>query len=509
MPDIGDQVELSEDVAERALLERPSLGIRVRLTLGFLLFFFLSAAATLTVFYTVYKMERRLHFLELVDRYTFEIQQARRFEKNFFLYGTNLRDVLYHVDTGQDLLLSAREEIGSVIGEEKLRTLEEHLGRYRKLLVGLSALDHNRSLEMVPHHPRIEAELRKYGAEMVSVALNVARKERRAVERSFDFFKRLPIAFLCVLLVLVVVTTTFLAKQMLAPLSRLMETTQRIARGNFIPHMPHRRYKDEFTDLAIAINRMIHELELRQDELVQSRKIAAIGTLTSGIAHELNNPINNISITAESLIDDFYDLPDERKIRLIEDIFSQSERASQVVRNLLDFSRYESPSLELLSVAEVIDDTLKLVKNQMALSQISLRLEVPADLPCIQGNKRNLEQVFLNLLLNAIQAMSNGGAITIRAQSLSDGYLEVDVSDTGEGISQEDLAHIFDPFFSTKEVGRGTGLGLSVSYGIIKKHNGRIKVESEVGRGSTFSVYLPIAYVEAAVQNGREHLYVK
>jgi signal transduction histidine kinase len=201
---------------------------------------------------------------------------------------------------------------------------------------------------------------------------------------------------------------------------------------------------------------MIHELEEHQEQLVQSRKIAAVGTLTSGIAHELNNPINNIVLTAESLKEDFRDLAQEEAMGLIQDILTQSERASEIVKGLLDFSRVERPEFEALSIGTVVQDTLKLVRN-------------------------------------AIQAMLDGGTLQISSHPSPDGqWMVIDVTDTGVGIDPEHLSQIFDPFYTTKQVGRGTGLGLSVTYGIVEKHGGHIEVKSSKGAGATFTLTLPL-----------------
>jgi two-component system NtrC family sensor kinase len=232
---------------------------------------------------------------------------------------------------------------------------------------------------------------------------------------------------------------------------------------------------------------------VHQDQLVQSRKIAAVGTLTSGIAHELNNPINNIVLTAESLKEDFRELSQEEAMGLIQDILIQSERASEIVKGLLDFSRAEHPEFEALSVGGVIQDTLKLVRNQLTLSGIHVEQDIPPNLPPIYGERKSLQQVFLNLFINAIQAMLDGGTLQIRAHTSTDGqWMVIDVADTGVGIDPEHLSRIFDPFYTTKQVGRGTGLGLSVTYGIVEKHGGHIEVKSRVGAGATFIVTLPL-----------------
>jgi len=179
-------------------------------------------------------------------------------------------------------------------------------------------------------------------------------------------------------------------------------------------------------------------------------------------------------------------------VSFIQDILVQAERASDIVKGLLDFSRSERPELEPISIVAVIDDTLKLVRNQLMLSGIQVDKDVSPDIPPISGDRKSLQQVFLNLFINAIQAMPDGGHLIIRVWSDRGQWLHVDVTDTGQGINSEHLPHIFDPFYTTKEVGRGTGLGLSVTYGIIEKHGGHIEAHSKTGEGATFAMVLPV-----------------
>jgi two-component system NtrC family sensor kinase len=476
---------------QSALRERFSLSIRTRITLGFLLFFFLSAAATITVWYTVNSLEKRLHFLELADRYTFEIQQARRFEKNYFLYGTNLTDVLEHVETAQHLLAPARVELSSIVGKEKLKTMEENLEQYRALLVRTIELDHNRRPGVIPENPEIEAELRRHGAAMVSVALSLSEKERRAVEVTLRLFKRLPIIFLAILLALVIYVANFLARQMIGPLSRLIKTTQRIAQGDFTPHMPMRRYRDEFTDLAIAINRMEQEILRRQEILVESQKLRALGTLTAGVAHELNNPLGNISSSCQILVEELDDRISDYHKGLLSAIEGQVIKARDIVRALLEFSREQAFELKPVALDEIVEDTLKLIKGEIPAG-VQVNVEIQEGI-VLDLDKVHMERALLNLIMNGIQAIREEGTLTIRA-SMDPGsdVARLEVIDTGEGIPEENLHRIFDPFFTTKDVGHGTGLGLSVTYGIIERHGGRVSVESEVNKGTWFTIDLPI-----------------
>ena len=243
--------------------------------------------------------------------------------------------------------------------------------------------------------------------------------------------------------------------------------------------------------MILSFNRMVEELEARQEQILHTRKIASLGTLVSGVAHELNNPINNIILTIDSLVGG-RKKTDERREELLNDILTQAIRASGIVKNLLDFSRAETSTNQDVDLTRLLEETVKIAGNQITINKIDLHLNIAPELPLIWGNRQGLQQVFLNLIVNAVQAMPDGGELTVEAEEDKNRRITVRVQDTGGGIPPEHLTHIFDPFFTTKKVGQGTGLGLSVSYGIIKKHGGRIDVDSRPGKGSTFTVIMPV-----------------
>jgi two-component system NtrC family sensor kinase len=481
-----DETDLAE--AQKSLAERPTMRVRSKIILGFGLFFSLCLLITVTFLIMGSSMDQKLMFMETINRYTFEVQQARRFEKNFFLYRTNLPDALENIQIARQILKKEEENIKAVIGQKKMEIMGSHLDRYEKLLNDLREW-HERNPGKRERFSEFEGELRKYGAEMIFNASNLVDQERKEVEEISRLSRRMPLIFLAVLLGLMIYLAHFLTQQIMGPLNRLVHYTQRIARGDFSPIRATRRYKDEFSSLAIAMNWMTDQLQKNQEQYLQSRKMAAIGTLTSGIAHELNNPLNNICLTAESLLEELEGLPDGEKRKRLQDIYTQAERASGTVRNLLDFTRMDRPSFVPLSVDELITSTLTLVRHEMEINNVELAYSVSEGLPKIQGDFSQLQQVFLNLIINSIQAMPQGGKMSIAAASQDSEFVQIDVADTGIGIPKAILPHIFDPLFTTKE--KGTGLGLSVSYSIIKKHRGKIQVKSELNQGTTFTVFIP------------------
>jgi signal transduction histidine kinase len=288
-------------------------------------------------------------------------------------------------------------------------------------------------------------------------------------------------------------TIKLISQGLLRPLSVLQSTIRRVARGDYSPIPYEGLHTDEISGLIEAVNGMAQELEMNQEDLLQARKIAALGTFTAGIAHELNNPINNIYLTAESFLEEYEEALEPDGNEMIRDILAQAERAGDIVRNLLDFSRTEHPVFSIVNIAEIVQGTVALARNQFLLAGVRLNMDVFDGLRPVMGNVRNLQQVFMNLIVNAIQAMPEGGEITITGEIDSNDYVRLDIRDTGTGIPEDVVQHIFEPFFTTKEVGKGTGLGLAVVYSLVKRHGGHIEVKSELGRGATFSVFLPVA----------------
>jgi|LQYC01.1.fsa_nt_gi Osmosensitive K+ channel histidine kinase len=497
-------MDKAETDAQKALQERPSFSIRARLSLGFFLFFILSFGVTVAALVIISRIESKLKFMEAVSIYTFEIQQARRFEKNFFLYRTNFNDALDNVHMAQQILFANGDKIKSVVGIKNYDIMLTHVERYEELLTRLPSLQKRATGNAPQGLDAIETELRTHGGEMVSVAQKLVDNERQSVDRMLSISKRVPLIFLIFLLLLIIYMVNFLARQMLGPLTRLMEATQQIAAGDFTPLRPARRYRDEFTNLAVALNRMIHELQHRQEVLIQSHKLQAVGTLTAGVAHELNNPINNIMLTADMLLEDYKDLCDEERLEMVKDLVDQAERSKRIVSNLLDFARESELKSEPLNIEKLINETIQLVSNQIKLSKVKPTLEVPSNLPPLHGDRQQLTQVLLNLILNALDAMPQGGLLKISARNSKErNFIEVQVSDTGVGIPEHLLPSIFDPFFSRKTSGKkGTGLGLSVSLGIIRKHGGDVRVESKINEGTTFIVVLPTAQIPADISSG-------
>ncbi len=486
-----------EPLENLALSDRPFMSIRTRLVFAFSLIFALCVIITIWSIYAVSLLDEKIHFLETSGNYRTEIQQARRFEKNYLLYGTNLEDALEHLADARRILTQNGDTVEKVLGRRAASIMAEHLAEYHRLLAALAA-------SKDPAERRIlETKLRDHGAQMVNLASDFEKVERENVRMMLSYARRIPFLFLGVLLITSLFVAYFLARQILISLSRFREYANRIGQGDFTPITPQKKYQDEFSLLAMAFNRMIHELDRRHTILVESHKLRAVGTLVAGVAHELNNPLNNTMLTASMLEEDFADMDDDQKREMIADIIRETERSQKIVRHLLDFARESEIRVEPLSMNRILTDSIRLVANQVKIAKISLTTDFTENLPPVHGDLRMLQQVFINLILNAVDALPQKGSIRITtAPAGQEGYILVEVSDNGPGIPEHILPRIFEPFFTTKAPGKGTGLGLSVSRGIVRKLGGYLSVKSTQGEGTTFSVLLPATGVPSDISSG-------
>ncbi|MFB0547209.1 MAG: ATP-binding protein, partial [Anaerolineae bacterium] len=243
------------------------------------------------------------------------------------------------------------------------------------------------------------------------------------------------------------------------------------------------------SELEQRVEQRTEELRKAQEQLLQAEKLAAIGQLAAGVAHEINNPIGVIlgfaQVISKKLTEDD---PLSNPLATVE---KEALRCKSIVQNLLDFARRSEPALRPINVNTVLEATCALVEHKFSSQNVEIIKGYDPNLPEIMADENQLQQVFVNIILNAFQAMPGGGELRITTRRMGS-EVQILFSDTGVGISPENLKRIFDPFFTTKEVGQGTGLGLSVSYGIIEQHNGTIEVESRVGVGSTFTIKLPL-----------------
>ncbi len=299
-----------------------------------------------------------------------------------------------------------------------------------------------------------------------------------------------------------------LYRSVLTPLEALKKGTEEFGKG----HWDHRidlAYKNEFGALAKSFNTMAENVKQLQMQAVHMDRMSAVGQLAGGVAHEINNPLTAVLGQAQILL---AKTPEQDATHgSLKKIENAALRCKKIVRGLLDFSRPSQISFESMDINEIVRATLDLCEADLKRAKVNIDKRLAKTLPKIQGNSSELQQVLLNLINNAIQAMPRGGALVFETQThkrplrvldrrkgappkmIEGPWVEVKVSDTGIGIAEEHLNQIFEPFFTTKEIGQGTGLGLAVSMGIVQKHGGDLRVESEgMNRGATFYLTLPL-----------------
>jgi C4-dicarboxylate-specific signal transduction histidine kinase len=251
----------------------------------------------------------------------------------------------------------------------------------------------------------------------------------------------------------------------------------------------------DLRDTTNEIQRREQELREKQEQLVQAAKLATLGELTTGVAHELNNPLNNIGLFIGNVIDviELGKLDADRVLQDLNKAMEQVHKASQIISHLRTFGRSAPTSREPVSVNATIIQALSLLQEQLRLRTIEVKLELAGENPSVVGNAIQLEQVFLNLLTNARDALANSHCKVIHIKTcVEDGTIKIIFRDTGPGIPPGLERRVFDPFFTTKEVGAGTGLGLSITYGIVRDHQGTIWLERRCGEGAVFVIELPV-----------------
>jgi len=240
---------------------------------------------------------------------------------------------------------------------------------------------------------------------------------------------------------------------------------------------------------ADELKRAYNERQKLEDQLIQSEKMASLGQLAAGVAHEINNPLTGVLTSGHLLLRRFE--PDDSNREDLEIIVRETTRCREIVRGLLDFARQSKPKMSYTNLTQLINEILSIMENQFHIKNIKVIINLKEDMPDIMLDVNQIEQVFVNILLNSIEAMTKAGRIIVSSNCDQD-FVYVTFQDNGHGISEENIGKIFDPFFTTKSKQKGSGLGLSVSYGIIRRHNGTIEVKSKINEGTTFIVKLPL-----------------
>jgi two-component system NtrC family sensor kinase len=430
--------------------------------------------------------------------------EIRRFERNYFLHRQteDLEENRAAVERVRQSVQDGRERFLEVTTAATLTQLQERLDEYeRHMATYAMAAPRARNAPEDGGEQRVRAA----GKEIVAIASVMASAERDMLGRTLETFRRVLLWSIVILAVLVVFLSRVVSRRILRPLQALESGVIAVSAGSagLLKALTADR---EVVSITSSVNAMLHDLELRQRHLLRAEKLASMGTMLSGVAHELNNPLSNLSTSCQILQEEWRELDDAARDRYLAQIDGQCERARHIVGALLDFARQRPSASEPVSLQPLVIQTFDFLRGEIS-PLISLTSAVPEGL-VVAGNAPRLQQALLNLVRNAADAIGDRGEVRVSAgrvlvqvpQSSNEMFAdcglrgevaEIAVSDNGPGIPADVLPKIFDPFFTTKAVGRGMGLGLFVTHEVIEEHRGCIAVETGAG-GTTFRIRLPL-----------------
>lgn len=401
--------------------------------------------------------------------------EIRRFEKNYFLYGTakDYEELLGYVERAEKLL--QQDELVLFTTPDVIYRLRDSIGQYREML----------NAEPGDNGGDRESRVRASGKSIVTVTEQI-NADRKAVKRETLRTARTHlIAGMSILLSIALAGGIMFYKKAAKPLSFLKEHMDRISAGEF--SLIQTPFRDrEFVSLKAAFNRMLLELRKRQRHIIQSEKLASLGTLVFGVAHELNNPISNISTSCQILKEEIEEDNLEYKKELIDQIEAEADLARDVVSSLLEYSR--AREIKLFPLDKAVRETFRLLRAEIP-AKINLVTRVPDEIELV-ADKQKIQQLLVNLVKNAADAITDEGEIVISASKGSE-HIQIEVLDNGEGMDRKTLSKIFDPFYSGKKNKTGYGLGLFIVHNIVEEHEGTISVVSEPGHGTMFTITLP------------------
>jgi signal transduction histidine kinase len=436
-------------------------------------------------------VSRKLEVVELADNLNWVILEIRRYEKNYLLYQKreDLDENRRYVAQALDLVQTIEQRAWNLRSQPGLKALQDAVRVYRDRMEEIADAD---ALE--DNHQRSAAlmnDVRELGQRMLDLAEQEVAFERSMIRHILETLRLQLMAVFAVALALGVVLPFLAFRKFFKLLHLLRRTTEHIAGGRF-EKIPVEASEIEMRQLMEAFNHMVEELERHEAQMIQAQKLSSLGTMAAGVAHQLNNPLNNIWTSCQIAIDelDACDPPFMRK--MLDNIDQETARARDIVKGLLEFSRTKVFSMRWIELAVIAKRALTLIAAQVP-AEVEIHTDIPPQLK-VQVDVQRFQEVLLNLLLNAVQAIgSRPGRVMLKATADETARQAViTVQDTGPGIPADIRGRIFDPFFTTKGDNQGTGLGLAVAYGIIKQHRGSIAVESEPGEGCTFVIRLPL-----------------
>ncbi len=518
--------------------------IRQKITFGYYAIVAMIIGLTMFTFLELRFIERKIIFGEAISEFFDTTLEIRRFEKNFFLYDqqSDYNENIQYVARAQDNINRNILGFSTLATPEQIMALQTGLKSYREFMEEYAET----GKQDIPRRNLMAGKIRVTGKNIITIAEEISRTERKNLQQLLKNSQLILILSIAVLSVAVIAVGQILSRMVVKPLKSLERSMGVIAEGEF-ERIAIDSKNREIVSLTKAFNKMLKELELRERHLIQSEKLASLGTLLSGVAHELNNPLSNISSSNQILMEELKEMlgswnrslendavisagadPAGRTLRqvqppepafimeLINQINDQTDRARNIVRSLLDFSRDREFKKESLSLKKIFEETIQFVRGQVP-PKVAITVSMPDDL-MIYADKQRIQQAFLNLIKNALDAITGDeGTITIKAEkrramddvedekvgiynylkyrgkcTLDQDTVDIEIKDSGSGIPLDLIPKIFDPFFTTKDVGKGSGLGLFIVHEIIEEHDGCLAVDSEPGKGTTFLIRLPL-----------------
>lgn len=421
--------------------------------------------------------------------------EIRRYEKNFIIRHDeeDFQRVVEYLNEAQEYIPQLKKNVGVVAHPRHLDKLQKTLSEYEKTFLTFKTECMLESSDQECHSRLI---LRNIGHELVRITDELLHQEQKRMTDFVDNHRNLIIQSVIVFIILSIFTLRLLYSSIIQPLKTIQRSAEEIAAGTFHRlSLPVKR--DEVYSVLHTFNKMVTDLKEQQEQLFQAKKLSSIGTLASGTAHQINNPLNNIATSCQLALAETDVDQSPFTAQMLKTIDQETQRAGEIVRGLLEFSRAHTFSMKEVRLKSVVDKVMQLVASQIPAG-ITVEQTVPAHFT-LNLDVQKMVEALLNLILNGIQAIERPpGTVTLTAAA-KDNQIRISIRDTGVGIKPENLQKVFDPFFTTKEEGSGTGLGLAVVYGIIQKHNGTIQVKSEEGKGTRFIIALPFSDTPSVV----------
>lgn len=457
----------------------------------------LSAASYSDLRYLQWRIESGISVYEFIDA----VEEGRRHEKNLFLYRLpqEREHALDRIDKASQILEQDYPVFVALSDNSTSRQLQQSLSLYQQQLQFYTP---------DAHRQEQQERIRVLGKQLVNTIQGLRQAERMSLAQAVKQSQWWLVIATALITILGISSAHLISRAVVRPMARLGRQLSHIVSNRLSPITPTSN-DDEIVSMCETINHMQSELKKQSRTLLQSEKLASLGTLVSGVAHELNNPLSNISSSCQILMEDIQQGRSTEPMEWLQQIDDETQRAQRIVSTLLTFSREQHFVKQWTALQPLVNDTLLLIGNE---HQKKIEMDIATNVT-LHLDRQRLQQVFVNLITNAIDAADDKLTIQIRARIIDSGEFQspehviygrricplndskmilIEIEDNGSGIAAENLPRIFDPFFTTKEVGHGSGLGLYVSEEIIEMHQGCIGVSSQVSKGTNFYIGLPI-----------------